>query len=458
MKKLDDFFTWIDNQYNFEKSISNAVNKRVYGLERMRILVQSFGNPQHAFKSIHVAGSKGKSSTVFLLTRAISASGARVGGFISPHVLDYRERIFVLKDSLDEESMRDIAKVVQQQSVANFGDYLHPNKESPLATDPPTTFELLTLFAFLCFQAARCQWAVIECGLGGRLDATNVVCPAATIITSLELEHTDYLGRSIRKIAFEKAGIIKDEVPVFIAAQKRRAGALIKRVARKRRAPLYLLDDVLIGYHTDQNNRLYTLHMAALRNPNKINTVQFKTNAVLTDTQIENIALARAVLEQSFPNISSALFFEAIHNSAFIGRFDMPFQDMPIVFDGAHTPISLQAALQTFTDLYGFSGTCIFGCAIDKRYSALLNLIAGKFTNYILSAYDHPRAYPAATLASSLKKYGIASSRITVLKNIDAIEGQILNIIQQKCPLLICGSFYLVGALYPRIHRLLRNR
>ncbi len=225
---------------------------RLYRLERMEALLKKLGSPERTLPVVHIAGSKGKGSTAAYTTSLLAASGYTVGLYMSPHVTGYRERFSVIpprratgevveptdpaaallpggdtyESALAETTYR-IWSAVEEISRAGTED-----------DDLPTTFELLTALAFLFFPAVGCDWIVLETGLGGRLDATNVCRPEVAVITRIELEHTDYLGDTIEKIATEKAGIIKKGVPVVCAAQRHEAADVFRRIAAEREAPL----------------------------------------------------------------------------------------------------------------------------------------------------------------------------------------------------------------------------
>ena len=235
-----DAFAWIESFTNLERG-AVPFDSATYHLERMRRLLAMFDNPEQGCPLIHVAGTKGKGSTSALLASALRASGRRTGLYTSPHVSSPFERI-VLAGEADQpqavvriaRAMRDAVEAVPEEGPGGF---------------PPTTFELYTLLAFLYFREAGCDIAVIETGIGGRLDATNVITPEASVITPLDLEHTDVLGATIGQIAAEKAGIIKPGVPAFIGLQPPLAGEVFREAARERGSPITFLVDVM-GRHS----------------------------------------------------------------------------------------------------------------------------------------------------------------------------------------------------------------
>jgi dihydrofolate synthase/folylpolyglutamate synthase len=232
---LSEAFAYIESFTNFEKKTTMV--EREYRLDRMRFLLSSFGNPERAFKTIHVAGSKGKGSTAAFAASILAASGEKTGLYTSPHVASYRERITV-----NGEEYPDGAYV---SAVGRIRDFVESMDEAdfPGGTSP-TTFELLTLLGFLMFKESSCRWAVIETGIGGRLDATNLILPEVSVLTPIELEHTDILGSTIAAIAREKAGIIKPEFRSFPGPKPGSRGCLSK-TSRECRVPITFVNEAV---------------------------------------------------------------------------------------------------------------------------------------------------------------------------------------------------------------------
>ncbi|MBU1080527.1 MAG: hypothetical protein KKB59_08550 [Spirochaetes bacterium] len=229
-----EVYGYLDRFLNFERRLE----PREYRLDRMSALKEMFGSPDEAYRVVHVAGSKGKGSTATMIASIITEAGGRTGLYTSPHLLSFTERIAVGGAPVDDETLcacaRELSERMEREAPEDF-----PGGEAP------TYFELLTMLGFLCFRAAGCTDAVIEVGLGGRLDSTNVVSPAACVITPIELEHTELLGDTIAKIAFEKAGIIKPGVPVFTSASRPEALAVIGAKAAECGSAITALDDAV---------------------------------------------------------------------------------------------------------------------------------------------------------------------------------------------------------------------
>ncbi len=232
-KSSDEVFSYFESFTNLERTMS--FTEREYRLDRMYFLLDLFDNPQNKYKTIHVAGSKGKGSTAAALASMLANLGYKTGLYTSPHLLSYKERISHAGIFIDENTL------------IKTGIFLKSTMENTVLPfpDPPTTFELLSLYAFLLFEKTKCEWAVIETGIGGRLDATNVIVPQGSVITPVEMEHADILGDTIEKIAFEKSGIIKNKKNVFVSPQKPRVLKVIKKSALEKEAQLFSLEDII---------------------------------------------------------------------------------------------------------------------------------------------------------------------------------------------------------------------
>ena len=231
---LDRLQQWLDSYLNFER----LPQKDIFWLDTMEFLCRKLGNPQDTFPSVHVAGSKGKGSTSVMIASILEAAGYKSGLYTSPHILSLAERVATAKGPLPEQ-IYQAATTRLMEAVSSI-----PARDLP-GQRPITWFELVTTFAFLCFREAQVDWAVFETGLGGRLDATNVIRPKISVITPIELEHTEYLGDTIEKIAEEKAGIIKVDVPVIIGPQKAAARAVLEKKARCLQCPVLEVADAV---------------------------------------------------------------------------------------------------------------------------------------------------------------------------------------------------------------------
>jgi len=359
---------------------------RYYRLDRMERLLADFGNPHLAYETIHVAGSKGKGSVCAFAGSILAASGRRVGIYASPHVSDYRERVRVLSrcpaddeaGNLPADDLSDALLIEQFERVRHYADKLSEN--TPEA-ELPTTFELLTLFAFLVYEAAGCDAAVIEVGLGGRLDATNVVRPSVGIITPIELEHTDYLGNTIGLIAKEKAGIIKDGMKLFVAPQYPDALEAILLAAAEHGVtatcvqPREQIDTVSVGFGgTDVSLRF--------------DEMAIKTHLrLLGRFQAENAVLATNAVRAAVPTLTDVEIERGLRAAWLPGRLEVIPGSPTVIIDGAHTTRSVQVLLDTIEELaipYE-QRVAVFGAVAGKNHRGMVELLAPHFSRMVIA-------------------------------------------------------------------------
>lgn len=314
---IQEVFTYLDSIPKFQNSGKSAAN---FNLSRFRKFCQAMGDPQKDYPCIHVGGTNGKGSTCQILSSVYRQSGYKVGMYTSPHIMDYRERF-----KIDGQEIPDALL------VRFFQD-----NESLIKSFKLTYFELSTAVAFWYFNIAEVDLAIIEVGLGGRLDATNIIVPLVSVITSISLDHTDILGDTIEKIAREKAGIIKDGVPVVLGNIGGDANNVIERVAASKSSPVTSIQ----ALQPEFRDHKYYLHADG-----EILTMESGMN---TPVQANNIAAAWQVtrlLNQAFP-VERAQFIKGIEQVRNIfpslGRFEKLHDDYEWYFDGAH---NLEAVL-----------------------------------------------------------------------------------------------------------------
>ena len=425
-RTFEQVVTYMESFMNLERRTDRYSN-RTYRLDRMQALMEHLGNPQNSYHTIHVAGSKGKGSTASYIAAGLKAAGFVTGLYMSPHVSDYRER-FTLSGSF----VPDDKLVATGNELAQSLEDFHFNDD--LGDTDPTTFELYTAFAFLLFRNLGCTWAVIETGLGGRLDATNILLPEASVLTPIELEHTEILGSTIALIAAEKSKIIKQNRPSFSAFQTDEALSVFKAEAMARNSDFHYLGDYVSsvtdnhialkdGYETDLN-----LSMCGL-------------------VQAQNCALALLVL-RTLGLYRPGVTEKALESNTLPGRMELVRWERPLYLDGAHTQNSMDALIGTFRKLYpGRNGICIFGALSGKNHSAMAASILSAFDTVVVSrpgTYKKNDPEALYELLLSMKRPG----QTVVLKE-EASEAlsYCLEHTQKDEPVLAAGSFYLAGAI-----------
>ena len=437
-------FRYLEAFTNLERS---GYKPREYRLERMEQLLARFDAPHGFCDVIHVAGSKGKGSVATFAAHCCAATGLRVGLYTSPHVSDYRERIAVLGPGGEPVAMDGVLLECADRIADHVDELRVTHPESTL----PTTFELLTLLAFLTFRAAGCQVAVLEVGLGGRLDATNLVIPRVSVITRIELEHTDYLGPDIPSIAREKAGIIKRGIPVVVGEQRPEAEAEIRRIAAERNAPLiHPADEVTITSETVRITGVSVKHA-----PGEPGAPATSLHLRFTDgmevraslrllgaVQSTNAALAAVATRIALPGITAEALEAGLARAWLPGRAEM-IPGMPaFLLDGAHTPESVRRALDVAVDLEPDPRrrALIFGSVLGKQHQSMLELVAGEFRTIIIS---RPGTFKKSNPPGLLEMCRAAGGNCELLEEMeDAVAAAAAS---GAALVLVTGSFHLVG-------------
>ncbi|MDR1932483.1 MAG: bifunctional folylpolyglutamate synthase/dihydrofolate synthase [Spirochaetales bacterium] len=427
----EEVFSWLEGFSNFER---NAFTLRNFRLDRMEALLDLFGKPHRAYRCLHIAGSKGKGSTAAFLASVLSAAGLKTGLYTSPHLVSYKERI-----SLAGEEIADDVFICQAEVLRGKIESLDPARFP--GGDYPTTFELLTCLGFLIFRALGCAWAVLETGMGGRLDATNVCLPEACVLTPIEFEHTEYLGDTISAIAREKAGIIKSGVPVFCAPQTGEALAVFRAAAAERGCGFHYLPEYFtnISCCTGMDGSLAELQPAG-----EARRLSLRLR-LSGEVQAENAALAFQVIRAVLPELSQDILVRGLEAAFIPGRLQKV-EDLPPVFvDGSHTPLSVKRLLHSFRQMFAAPDTLILGIVGGKRCEEIAAILCPAFRSVIVTTPGTFKASDPRRLYEICLKYN-ASSRL-IPGPADAFAAAKKDLPAPGSPVLITGSFYLAGEI-----------
>ncbi|HKL85119.1 MAG TPA: folylpolyglutamate synthase/dihydrofolate synthase family protein [Treponemataceae bacterium] len=435
-RQTELFCEWLENFLDYER----LPNKDGFSLKTMNFLVQRFQNPQKSFKSIHVAGSKGKGSVSSMIASILETADHKTGLYISPHLLDFSERITQAGIPFTEEI------------YGKAGDIVVPLVDSIIpATIPgqilPSWFELVTLFAFITFKEAGLPWAVIETGLGGRLDATNVINPEACVITPIELEHTEYLGDTLTKIATEKAGIFKKGVPVFISNQTGEAMKVLLEHASNLDSPVFRMDHLVkhLSAQTTKSGLDVSIEFNNIAG-GAIFARPISTRLALSGLiQAENAALASYTIKYLFPEISESCIELGLSRAWIAGRFEIIKENPFIILDGAHTVKSIGLSLETFKSLSKGDAHLLFACAADKNVDSIASLFTEGFNRITIT---RPGEKKASDYVHAVKAFSYLHDKSKLVCNenyVEAITNAITVAQEEGVPLLITGSFYLVA-------------
>lgn len=440
---ITNFLQWVDNFLNFEK----LPNKNIFWLDMMKAICEKFENPQNEIPSIHVAGSKGKGSVSAMISSILTTAGKKTGVYSSPHIEDFRERI-KLNDSFFPD---EIYKKASEQLILKFNQI-----KNELPKDRVVTwFELVTIYAFLCMKIAQVDYSIYEVGLGGRLDATNIIIPELSIINSIELEHTEFLGNTVEKIAFEKAGIIKKGIPVLCANQTESVKKVFINVAKENNSKIYFADElcknIFYKYVQTNNQKLMNVHIESnlFSRPLNFNTKMFGS------FQAHNAFLAAAAIRLTNPDILEDIIEEGLSNVSLPGRFEIIKLKSQknltnnenfcyAIIDGAHTVNSINFTLETLQNIFpNKKANLLFACAADKDVERIANLFTSKFDKIFLTR-------PGLTKSSDSQKLKTAFTKANIdFTYSDDFEQIIFNSIKESILenkiLLITGSFYLAS-------------
>jgi dihydrofolate synthase/folylpolyglutamate synthase len=438
---LDYLYSFID--YSVVRA--DKYSPATFGLGRMVDFLAALGNPQERYPVLHVAGTKGKGSVAAMAASALRAGGYRTGFYTSPHLLDFRERAQVNGEYIPREAVAEIVSALREVEPRFPG---------------LTTFELTTALAFEYFARVAVDVAVIEVGLGGRLDATNVVTPRVAVIASLSYDHTYLLGNTLAEIAGEKAGIIKPGVPVVSAPQKPEALAVLERIAAERQAPLSLAgrDWLYRLVAHDLSGQQFEVWSAAEQA--QLDDLRAQGHPVdwrpeglsiplLGRHQVENAVVAYAALQalrgQGLPLAAQAIR-AGLRAVRWPGRFEIVTQRPYLVLDGAHNRDSAQKLARTLQDYFpGRHVTLIFGASSDKDVSGMLaELLApgAGITRVILTQAVHPRAQDPEELADIVSGYGLTPE---VVSSVGQAVRLALAEAEPEDVILACGSLFVVA-------------
>ncbi|HLL01188.1 MAG TPA: folylpolyglutamate synthase/dihydrofolate synthase family protein [Myxococcaceae bacterium] len=402
------------------------------GLERVHEALEALGRPERRFRSLHVAGTNGKGSTCAFCAAALRAAGHKVGLYTSPHLIRVNERFQVDGADISDEVLgRRILEVLERFTAAAFEPGLL------------TYFEFGTVVALWHFAQEGVDLAVLETGLGGRLDATNVVQPLVTAITPISFDHMEYLGHTLGAIAAEKAGILKPGVPVVVSRQEPEALEAISRVAEQVRAPLVL------------EGRDFSLEPGAgggfvYRGPER--TLEGLSLSLRGPHQAQNAAVALAVLGQlhqrgvPVPDEAARL---GLAGARWPGRMEEVSRQPAVVLDGAHNPAGVAVLLASLDALYpGRRVHAVFGVVADKDRAPMMRALFPRCASIHLTPLDTPRSLApekyleeARALCADVRPYGSLDEALAGAKGLAAPEDVVL----------CTGSLFLVGAARARL-------
>ena len=424
---------YINTFINSEKSPDFSRQARFYNLERISRLLAKLGNPHRRLKVVHVAGSKGKGSTAALIASILTHAGYKIGLFTQPHLITPRERC------------RINSRLISEEEFAGYVGRLKPSIEAVAESESigqVSFFEIYTALAFTYFADNAVDFAVVEVGLGGRLDATNVVDPLVSVITPISLEHTAILGDTHEAIAKEKAEIIKPSRPVILAPQLSEAQAVFETVAADRDAPM---DEVERDIHLKRkdwslNGQAFDLTTQSAFYPDLF-------LPLLGEHQAINAATAIACIErirQEGYKVPRTSIYGGLKAVRWAGRMQVVGQSPVILLDGAHSPTSAEALGKAIREVFRYRRLIlVVGLMRDKDLQAIGQVLC-PFADEIIAtqAFDNPRVTPAEEIAQAWSETGTILHVCPSVREAIPLAQSIATTSDLIC---VAGSIYIVG-------------
>ncbi|MGK9367831.1 bifunctional folylpolyglutamate synthase/dihydrofolate synthase [Melioribacter sp. Ez-97] len=397
------------------------------GLERIEKFLEALDNPQKKLKVFHIAGSNGKGSTASFIASILMAAGFKTGLYSSPHFVRFNERIQINSNLIEDEFIAEFYNKYEKYIIEN----------------EITFFEVTTAMAFDYFARKDIDYAVIETGLGGRLDATNLVVPLASVITSISLEHTHILGETIEKIAREKGGIIKQGRPVFIGDVDHAAAEVFGAIAEEKKSSIFFLNNFAEKGKDFVNLSLKNQRFHIYKTP------------LIGYHQLINCALALKTLNETL-NINDGLVIDSgiekvIENTNIQGRYEIISEYPKVIFDAAHNPEGIDTFLREFkNEADGYEKrSVIFAAMKDKEISGMIKKLGAIFDTIYVTSVGLERSASVEELINEAERAGI--NAIPLYEPAKTIKEFIMNK-KNEC-LAVLGSIYLLGKLKSEINQ-----
>lgn len=420
---------------NYQEALEYINDKNKYGsrlgLESIGKLLSLLGNPQEGLKYIHIGGTNGKGSTSSYLAHVLEAGGYKVGLFTSPYIERFNERIQINGQDIPDESLGRITGLIKEKANIMVDE----------GFEHPTTFEIVTAIGFMYFKEEKVDYVVLEVGLGGRYDSTNIISkPLASVITTIDYDHIDVLGDTLGKIAYQKAGIIKENSIVVSYPQEEEALKVIKEVAEENNAEFNLcpMENIKVNEISDAGAS-FDYHYADIHMKN----IEI---SMLGEYQIYNATLALTTLlilnKKGLIDISEEKIREGLKNTKWPGRLEVMRRNPIFLIDGAHNVQGI-AQLKKAVSLFNYN-KLILGVGIlkDKDSSHMVELLAPMADKIVVTEVNMPRKLDAEELAEEIKKY---NENVFIEKDIKRAIEKTLELAEKEDIIVFGGSLYLIG-------------
>lgn len=425
---------------DYEKLTQYKYNTSGFDLKRMVEMMLFVGNPHKKRRCVHITGTKGKGSTSIIIASILKELGLKTGLFTSPHLIYLEER------------MKVNDRMISQKMFVELINRLKPYIDRIMVKTPalmPTFFEIVTAIAFLYFERKKVDISVLEVGMGGRLDSTNIILPEISVITPVGYDHTDRLGHTLDRIAYEKAGIIKEGVPVISSVQEPEALSVISKTCKERNARLYLVGkDILINsIKVTKRNGIYGTVCEIQTWKNKYKNIFLP---LVGRHQVENCATAIGSLEVLSENgvikTDNEMVINALAKVKCPARIEVISKSPLIILDTAHTVSSMKILRESIKENFSFKKLIvIIGLSADKDIEGILKEIACVADGLILTRTGNPREAEPEQMAVTAKRY--YRKKPMVIEDIDEALKEARRIAKKDDLICITGSFFLAGKM-----------
>jgi dihydrofolate synthase/folylpolyglutamate synthase len=429
------------------------------GLERTEKILELLGDPHKKLKCIHIAGTNGKGSTTAMITKILVEAGYKVGSYISPFIEEFEERMQINNENISKDDLSDIVTRVSKavDTVVALG---YSN---------PTEFEIITCAGFLYFYENKVDFAVVEVGIGGRLDSTNVITPILSVITSVSLDHTQILGDTIDKIAFEKAGIIKNGIPVIMFPQQKQSEEVIEKTCQERNCKLIKVStdsSLFLGKENLQQVAITSMG-GELYNNNTI-TQRIKVQTLKSDYIIELALLGKhqllncsvvihaieELIEQGF-KISKDSILMGLKSVKWPARLEVMNKKPLVVIDGAHNVDGIKNLTESIDMYFNYNKVIlILGILADKEVAEMIKTIVPKASRIITVTPHSDRAELSEELKVEVEKY---TTNCEAIEDYEEAYRKALSYCGEEDLLLVAGSLYMAGDMRKIIRNIHNN-
>jgi len=398
---------WLFQQFPSYQALGATAYKPDLG--NITHLLSELGNPEKELRFIHIAGSNGKGSTSSLLASILKESGEKVGLFTSPHIQDFRERIRVNGEMITEQSVIDFCKPFQTNRLEI----------------EPSFFEITFAMALEHFKKEACTICVIETGLGGRLDATNCITPLLTIITNISLEHTQFLGNTLKEIAFEKAGIIKPTVPIIIGETTSETKDVFAKQAELRKSSIHWAENF-------KSNEIYHLPLLGSYQRKNFKTVQCALEILIQ----KEFSITKESIQLGLDHLAE--------NAGFYGRMQLISKEPNLILDVSHNVDGIKKTIESIQHINQGQLHIIYGTSSDKNYEEIVALFPSEAQLYF-STFTNIRSISIEQIEQLINKKGLKAKVFSNVK--DAIKEAQLTA-NKEDTILVFGSFFLISDFF----------